>query len=336
MTSRIDFISTQIVAASMLCLCLCLGASPEHAQEQVAAGIGSGTAVVVIRSPKSIYAAVDSKLTYREYRDGELSVTNTLLCKMKPVGPYYSIVAGAVRGTNGYNAQEEIARAYAPGRGIDEMLSALQALVPEKLVPMFQTMRDIDPDTFDSNLAGAELEVALIGMDHNTPKVGIVEFHATDENGQVGLTAKMSTCPGNCPRPTVGYFLGTHEAIEASIRTDNSVLSHPSEEKLEQLIRLEFASHPDIVGGPVAMIRISAAGSSVLREGACAADNPAEFIVGGDGAAAADTTTTQSASAPAADAGSAKVPPKPSKPSKVKDWIMNHKVLVLQAATGAL
>jgi hypothetical protein len=268
---------------------------------------------------------VDSKLTYSEYRDGELSVTNTLLCKMKPVGPYYSIVAGAVRGTNGYNAQEEIVRAYAPGRGIDEMLTALETLVPEKLVPMFQTMRDIDPDTFDSNLAGAELEVALIGMDHNTPKVGIVEFHATDENGEVGLAAKTSTCPGNCPSPVVGYFLGTHEAIEASIRTDNSVLSHPSEEKLDQLIRLEFASHPDVVGGPVAMVQVSAAGSSVLREGACGADNPAEWLADG----------SQDTAQPGADAASAKVPA-PSKSAKVRDWIKNHKGLIVTAATAAL
>ncbi len=313
----------------MLCSCLGLGASPGRAHHPVVAGIGSGTTVVVIRSPKSIYAAVDSKLTYSEYRDGELSVTNTLLCKMKPVGPYYSIVAGAVRGTNGYNAQEEIVRAYAPGRGIDEMLSALQTLVPTKLVPMFQTMRDIDPDTFDSNLAGAELQVALLGMDNNTPKVGIVEFQATEENGQVGLTAKLSTCPGNCPTPVIGYFLGTHEAIEASIRTDNSVLSHPSEEKLDQLIRLEFASRPDVVGGPVAMVRIGAAGSSVLRAGACAADNQAGLVAN----AAQDPAQPKAISG---DAGSADVSQQPSKSSKVKDWIKNHKGLILQAGAAAL
>lgn len=337
MTGRIHFAGRQIVAASMLCGCLGSGASPGRAQGQVAAGVGTGTTVIVIRSPKSIYAAVDSKLTYREYRDGELSVTNTLLCKMQPVGPYYSIVAGTVRGTNGFNAQEEIARTYAPGRGIDDMLSALQTLVPAKLAPMFQTMRDVDPDTFDSNLAGAELEVALIGMDRNTPKVGIVEFHATDENGQVGLTAKTSACPGDCASPTIGYFLGTHEAIEASIRSDDSVLSHPSEEKLDQLIRLEFASRPDIVGGPIAMVRISSAGSSVLREGACAANNPTQFFAtASQDPAAPGTTATQSPGAAVEDTDSAKAPPQPSRSGKVGEWIKHHKSLILQAVTAAL
>jgi hypothetical protein len=43
--------------------------------------------------------------------------------------------AGTAQGTNGYNAQEEIAHIYAPGRRIGDMLAVLQALVPEKLVP---------------------------------------------------------------------------------------------------------------------------------------------------------------------------------------------------------
>lgn len=307
----------RILAASMLCSCLGLAGST---QGHRAEGTGRGTTVIVIRSPNSLYAAVDSKLTYREYRDGELSVTNTLLCKMKPAGAYYSVVAGTVRGTNGYDVQDDIAQAYAPGRGIDEMLAALQTLVPQKLVPMFQTMRDIDPENFDSNIADAELEVALMGMENKTPRVGIAEFHASDENGRIGLTSRVSTCPGSCGSPVMGYFLGTHEAIDASIRGDSSVLSHPSEDRIDQLMRLEFAARPDVVGGPVTMIRISAAGSSVLREGACPTDSMELSRDGIEGAAGAAANT----------------PSGPAKPGKAKEWFRKHKGAILGAATMAL
>jgi hypothetical protein len=305
--SRVEFICKQIPAALVLYAFIGPGAGRLQAEEYTVAGIGHGTTAVVLLSPKSIYAAVDSKLTYQEYRDGKLRVTNTLLCKMKPVGPYYSVVAGVVRGTNGYDAQEEIAKAYAPGRGIAEMMAALQTQVPEKLLPMFQTMRDIDPAAFDSNIAGNELQVALMGMEINAPKVGLVEFLAIDDNGKVGLTVRLSSCPGNCETPTTGYLLGSHEAIEASMRRDSSVLNHPTEEEIDQLMQLEFASHPDVVGGPIAMVRISAAGSSVLRAGACAAD-----------AAASGTS-----SVPLAETGNPKAASQPSKPGKAEGWIQS-------------
>ena len=320
MTFRISLISKRILPAAMLCSYMGFAGIHAYAQDHVPAGIGKGTTVVVIRTPKSIYAAVDSKLTYREYRDGQLTTTDALLCKMKLAGPWYSLVAGTVRGTNGYDAQDDIAQAYAPGRGIDEMLSALQTLVPQKLVPMFQTMRDINPENFDSNIADAELEVALMGMENNTPRVGIVEFHASDDSGQIGLTSKVSTCPGNCPNPVMGYFLGTHEAIDASIRNDNSVLSHPSEDGIDQLMRLEFSSRPDVVGGPVAMVRISASGSGVLREGACQAAGPESLA-----------NAPQNAPQPAVES-----PAQPQKSGKAKTWIKKHKGLIVGAATLAL
>ena len=237
-------------------------------------GLSRGTAVVVLRSPKELYAAVDSKEIDEEYRDGRLSVGERLACKIRKVGPYYSIVAGLMRGTNGFDALREAADAYKPGDNLDTLSQSLERSVPPSLGPMLTVLLAQDPEGFRKNYGQyAALHLTLIGREQNTPKVVVVEFQAVpDADRNVSLATRTMSCPGDCPAPNAGYFLGAHEAVEATVQRNPAFLLRPSEREVEQLIGLEYASRPDIVGGPITMLKISPAGSSVLRSGACALD----------------------------------------------------------------
>ncbi len=234
-------------------------------------GFVHGTAVVVLRSPKALYAAVDSKEIDQEYVDGQLSVGEKLACKIRKVGPYYSIVAGIMRGTNGFDALQEAADAYKPGDNLEAVGESLRQSVPRTLAPMLTALLEQDPAGFQKNYGeyGA-LHLTLIGSEQNTPKVVVVEFRAlTSAAGKVSLATRTMSCPGDCTAPNTGYFLGAHEAVEASVHENPSVLIKPSEPEIERLIGLEYASRPDIVGGPITMVKVSPSGSAVLRNGAC-------------------------------------------------------------------
>lgn len=234
-------------------------------------GFGHGTAVVVLRSPKAVYAAVDSKVLNEEYTNGQLSVGESQECKIGRIGPYYTIVAGMMRGTNGFNALQEVASAYRPGETLEALGQSLQQSVPRMLAPMLATLLKQDPAAFARHYgAYAPLHLTLLGNEQNTPKVVVVEFKAEpDASGDVSLATRTMSCPGDCPAPNAGYFLGAHEAVEASVQQNPAVLTKPNEQELERLIGLEYASRPDIVGGPITMLRVSPAGSAVLRSGAC-------------------------------------------------------------------
>lgn len=234
-------------------------------------GFAHGTAVVVLRSPKALYAAVDSKEIDQEYRDGQLSIAEKVACKIRKVGPYYSIVAGIMRGTNGFDALQETADAYKPGENLEALSESLRQSVPRTLEPMLTALLAQDPDGFEKNYGryGA-LHLTLIGNEQNAPKVVVVEFRAlASSEGKVSLATRTMSCPGDCPAPNAGYFLGAHEAVEASVHDNPSVLIKPSELEIERLISLEYASRPDIVGGPITMLKVSPSGSAVLRNGAC-------------------------------------------------------------------
>lgn len=235
-------------------------------------GFAHGTAVVVLRSPKALYAAVDSKEIDEEYRDGQLSVAERVACKIRKVGPYYSIVAGIMRGTNGFDALREAAEAYRPGDNLEAVSESLRKSVPGTLAPMLTALLEQDPAGFEKNYGqyGA-LHLTLIGTEQNAPKVVVVEFRAlAGAEGKVSVATRTMSCPGDCAAPNSGYFLGAHEAVEASVQANPSVLIKPSEPEVERLIGLEYASRPDIVGGPITMVKVSPSGSAVLRNGACA------------------------------------------------------------------
>jgi hypothetical protein len=233
-----------------------------------------GTSVVVLRSSKVMFAAVDSKETLSEYRDGELSVAEGLMCKVKRVGPYYSIVSGVTRGTNGFNALQEVAGAYKPGDDLDTLASSLLESVPLTLTPLLKTMHDVDPPMFRKTYTGnAALQLILVGTDQHVPKVVVVEFQAVETSPDtIRLETRTMSCPGTCSTSTVGYFLGAHEAIAETLRREPRILSRPDEHGVEKLIGLEYDSRPDIVGGPISMLKIDRAGSTMLRNGTCALD----------------------------------------------------------------
>jgi hypothetical protein len=235
-------------------------------------GFEHGTAVVVLRSPRAIFAAVDSKETDSLYLDGKLTVDEHLMCKIRKVGPYYSIVAGVARATNGFDALQEVSTAYKPGDDLEQLGAAVRESVPLTLAPILKTILEVDPAMFARTYAGQPaLQLTLVGSEQKSPKVLVVEFQAMEtKSGDVALSTRTMSCPGDCPSPNTGYFLGAHEAIDQLLRQSASILDRPDEGGTERLIGLEYDSRPDIVGGPLSMLKISGSGSTVLRSGVCA------------------------------------------------------------------
>ena len=253
----------------LLVVCLTLVGVEAQAQDF---GYGHGTALIVLRTPKALYAAVDSKETSRVYRDGVPTDGESLMCKIRRVGPYYSFVSGVARGTNGFDALQEVASLYTPGDDLEKLAAATRESVPRMLTPLLKMMLDADPANFAKTYVGsAALQLALVGKEQNAPKVVVVEFQAAaTAQGTVTLTSRTMSCPGDCTFPATGYFLGAHDAMEQSARQNPAILAKPNEDGIEKLIGLEYNSRPDIVGGPISMLKVGPSGPTVLRSGVCA------------------------------------------------------------------
>ena len=59
-----------------------------------------------------------------------------------------ALIAGIARGTNGFDALDEIRHAYQPGDSLAVFAFRLRASIPPRLEPMLTIIRDLDPRQF--------------------------------------------------------------------------------------------------------------------------------------------------------------------------------------------
>jgi hypothetical protein len=234
-------------------------------------GFGYGTTVVVLRSSEVLLAAVDSKEIYRDYQDGKAIVDERTSCKLTAAGPYYAIVAGLSHGTNGFDALKETAQAYQAGDSLGEMAIHAESSLPRLLVPLLRAIRDSDPADFAQRYRGQTvLQLTLMGRDNGSPRVVILEFIENEPApDSLSLSTRSRSCPGDCPHPTSAYFLGTHDKIDEAVTRDITLIRRPDESRIEKLIHFEYIDRPDLVGGPLSMVKVGKSGGTILRPGAC-------------------------------------------------------------------
>jgi hypothetical protein len=223
---------------------------------------GSGTALVVVRTASAVLAAVDSKETWREYRDGHWSDEVRQICKAAAVGPYYAMVAGLDRGI-GFDALEETAAAWHPGDRLDTLAANTASVLARSFGALLDSLRSADPAEFERRYAkNAALQLVLFGMEGRTTEVIILQLLGD-------RSLHVTRCPGDCPVPRSAFFLGTHDKIDESARHNSALVSRLDARNIASLIELEQQDRPDVVGGPVSVIRLTAAGAQLVQPGAC-------------------------------------------------------------------
>lgn len=282
LTVRVGY--TQVTTRVLIPLCLTFAAIPALAQGVGSLAIGSGTSVVVMRSAKLLVAAVDSREVYRLYKDGSSAVQARTMCKLARVGPHFVIVAGLAHGhrdaatavtpdavTPDFDALQAAGQALQQGDSPSQLADRTRAAIPGLLLPVLGAVRDADPADFAARFEGqAALQLTFLGKDKGEPAVIIVEFGVrTAVGGALELVPRTTRCPGDCAGTASAWFMGTHDNIDRYLRGNTGFIGHPDEGRAEALIRLEYDARPDLVGGPVSILRIEKSGAMLVREGAC-------------------------------------------------------------------
>lgn len=232
-------------------------------------GYAHGTSIVILRSPRLLLAAVDSKETYREYlSDGTERVTERNHCKAAKIGDYYAMAANITRGTNGFDALAELASVYRGGDSIDAFAQAAVEVIPSRLRALLGLIRTTSPSVFAETYKDRPAtQIALIGVSDHRPVTKILQFVATERGDAVDITAQVVPCPGDCK--AYAYALGVTEKVTAAFSARPDLFVHPSEAGIEGLIRLEYADRPDVVGGPMSVVKATPGGITQIRDGAC-------------------------------------------------------------------
>jgi hypothetical protein len=243
-------------------------ASLVMAQSTFAQGYGHGTSEIVFFSPDKIIVAADSKEVYSEMRHGKRVTAQSNICKAIRIGPYYALIAGVARGSNGFDVLREAQRIYMQGDTLDDIVESLAGTMPIGLVSVLDPLRRSDDRTFRAYTNGPATTIALLGFERGRPRVIISDFYV-DSGMQVRRVVRQ--CGSMCADGSGAYALGIHDAIDKFVE-EHGLPQHPTLDDAQRLLALEYSDRPDIVGGPQLLLEISSAGESIINRGACSAD----------------------------------------------------------------
>lgn len=238
-------------------------------------GFSHGTSEVVIVSATAIVAAIDSKEINREYlSDGTSISEDRIACKVKQVGPTYVLVAGISRATDGFNALREAAILYRTGESLNDFAAHLVDAIPALLAPLLDVLRGANATAFDLSYRNRDvLQLTVLGVERGRPRVIVVTFHASQSGLRgVVIDVLLASCPGDCQNPYTVYALGIREEVESFLPSDPAGVGNTSTSRALQLIKLEYVSHPEFVGGPASVVRVTEAGAVLEQTGACVDD----------------------------------------------------------------
>lgn len=219
----------------------------------------------MIVSRETIVAAIDSKEVNRQYlSDGTQVDEERTSCKVRHTGPYYVLTAGISRAADGFNALQAAGSLYREGDSLDDFAARLAEGLPARLTAILETVRAANHSAFDQSFRDQDVvEMSLLGIDYGRPRVVIVAFRASLSGaGRVIVAAHRMTCPGDC-------LLGIHDEAETFIRVHPEAVGDATTDRALQLIHMEYASHPEVVGGAETVVRVTSEGAVMEQDGAC-------------------------------------------------------------------
>lgn len=228
--------------------------------------------------PGVVVAAADSKEVVSSYlQDGGMVTDSREICKLRRASSSVALAAGFVR-ANDFYALDAIRDLSRVGESLDELTASVIRELPAKLGPELEAMRRTGDEALRRTMEEQDaLEVAIIGMRDGVAGVSVIAFKAhADEAGHVTISSREQRCPGDCPAGTASFFLGAHEAIEKAIAQDSSVTANATLSAAAYLNNLEYASRPDIIGGPQTLLRADSQGVRIAQPGACVREDVAE------------------------------------------------------------
>jgi hypothetical protein len=239
---------------------------------------GTGTAVVALRSPGLLMAAVDSEETTATYGSAAAPGRRNM-CKVARAGPFFAIVAGLAHGWDGrsdsgdagpFDALREAGNAWRAGDTLDSFAARIGQTLPPRLIPLLEAYYRAAPEEYVRHFRGQSvLQFLLLGSERGEPQLRIVEFVELGTSDAPLLIVRDGGCPQDCAAPHNAWFLGTHDRIDEFVRSHNTAIRQNDERNLDRLIALEYEARPDVVGGPVSIVKVDRAGGTLLRGGAC-------------------------------------------------------------------
>ena len=209
------------------------------------------TTLVIIRTPDQVIIAADSLLVWY---GGDRRPT--LTCKLDTNEDVIFAIAGLTMESD-FDARKFVELVLNTPGTLEERALVLERVLRGPLLGMLTRIRHELPRQFAEQLeSGFVLNVTIATVRNQVAQLEMRDFYAeTTPDGEVRLRVVRVSCPRDCPRPTEVFGVGETAAMMQHLGTLPQLPTGlPGLAK--QLVEIEIADRPALVGPPVDVLRV--------------------------------------------------------------------------------
>lgn len=233
------------------------------------AAASSATTLVALWSPHGLLLGADSRVT----TDFSGKTVVGTACKIGRQDSSFFAFSGLVddRITN-YHVESLAQEAIAQGGEVEAQLSRFLELAEGPLSRAVSLIRQQSPEQYDYLRQGHPVLQAIFGfVEHGPPVLAVAGFGLTAE-GKLAAFSRVIARGDDGLGPRLIYA-GQQSRIRAYLDSHRDWASGGETDLVRRLIQLEITSSDGAVGGPVDLVRLTAAGAEwVQRKSQCRAD----------------------------------------------------------------
>ncbi|MBO9682802.1 MAG: hypothetical protein J7502_09090 [Flavisolibacter sp.] len=176
-----------------------------YSYSQESLNLEHGTAAFIIRTPKQIVVAVDSRAV-----DANYNITSDSVCKIGKFGTMYYVVNGLSSQSNVFNVFHLLQKAQECKGSVYDKINSFEQLVKAPLVKALTNLKN-DTATFNEvTKSRSQLGVNFFGIRNDTLVLINRGFKMIDDKDSIDLDIERNECPGNCD--SIAYILvGSNE-----------------------------------------------------------------------------------------------------------------------------
>lgn len=216
--------------------------------------VTTGTAIVIIAKGDQIVAAADSKVLLGHDRIASSD------CKIKQVEDAFFAIAGHRRvELTDFDAIHIAMEACRTTHNITDRMSKFEMLMKPALFNMLWYSQRKTPYYFETALRDKTiLQAAFFGFERGSPYLFVRSFKCNTSTGRISIEVDRQACLSQCDILTI---LGKSRAAEEYLARTPASKKKPSIELSKELVELEIADEPEIVGPPIDVLQISKTGA---------------------------------------------------------------------------
>lgn len=220
----------------------------------LASGLPATTIVIYI-TPDFVIVAADSKGVYTNAKTNKQSVESVSKI-YKSRDRYFSLAGLTSNTTRSLNIAAITNENLSNTSNLETAIDQLKLDVKEALLTYLNHQKKNHPILYESNLSEKYVtSIGLVTIHNNRPYTHLIGFAATD-NGQLKISVEEEVYKTSTNKDAV-YYLGTSGEINKYM---NSIQTNKYEpvEFVERLMNLQIAKTPQLVAGPVDILKLTA------------------------------------------------------------------------------